>query len=265
MEFDPVKGVDWESSINEESIIFSKDDISEMIEVAVKTAMTAFQELLMSKMNEKICSVSSMVTHVEDQIRCVEVKLGALESENAILKNNISDMQHKLENAEDMVIKAWHHANATEQYTRKNNIRINGLQLDRNSPCAEQVAMWMSSRLRVQTTVADIEAAHVLPQSPAERASGKPPTIIVKFVRRDLRDRVVKARSALRGTRFVINDDVTKLNYKLLQRVRNQHPELSAWYYNGKCFIKRGNTVKKIQPFDNIDDVFSSLNESTQL
>lgn len=67
---------------------------------------------------------------------------------------------------------------------------------------------------------------------------------------------VMKSRRSLKGTKFVISDDLTVENYKLMNRLKNQHPECEHWFANVKVFVKKHNRVQVMQPHDNINEIF---------
>ena len=253
---------DWETSLDDESFIFSKEELKEIIKSSISSAMITFEKLMIQKVNDKIESLASHVISIENRVTDLELKRGEAIYADGGPVDSITRLEKRLQNVEGMVVEAWHHANDVEQHGRKSNIRIRGLQLDKTAPCAHQVAGWVTTRLNVPMSASDIDVAHVLPQSASERELNIPPTIIVRFFRREIKDKVVKARTRLKGTKFVILEDITRLNYKLLQRMRNQHSDMQAWYYNGKCFAKYGNVIHKIQPFDDIQKIFPEYGKS---
>ena len=83
----------------------------------------------------------------------------------------------------------------------------------------------------------EIDVAHRLGPYDNSPEDPKPRAIIIRFVRRVVRDHVIKNRKKLAGTRMSIQDDLTKQNLQLLNRVK-QHPIVSsAWAQDGRIMI----------------------------
>ena len=114
----------------------------------------------------------------------------------------------------------------------------------------------------------DIEAAHIVNarsdgstshSTAASVAVKTEPIILVKFRCRQLRDSVVRQRRLLKGTGMTIVEDLTSLNVKTLNRVRNSDLVATSWTWNGRIFalLKSGKKVivKPFQPLQDCDAV----------
>ena len=87
------------------------------------------------------------------------------------------------------------------------------------------------------------------------------PSIIVRFYRRTIRNDIIRARRALKGSAVSIREDLTRLNQALLNRAMN-HPRVDrAWTWNGKINVvgHNGNRVT-LTPFCDIDSVLDIAN-----
>jgi hypothetical protein len=145
--------------------------------------------------------------------------------------------------------------NDLEQYSRRSHLRIRGLHIQRNESCKTAVARFCTTKLGVTICEDDLDAAHPLPTRSSTLLTSSqqshynmlnqentniknriqdPAPIIVRFHRRDQRDSVIKARSALKGTRITVTEDLTAENQKLLQRLQKATTISSAWSWNGK-------------------------------
>ena len=93
-----------------------------------------------------------------------------------------------------------------------------------------------SSRLPIQITENDIDISHRL--GPFESDRKRP--IVVKFVRRHVKNAIMKNSKLLKGTVIYINEDLTKLNRKVLTAIRKKSMDTveKAWSFNGKLFWK---------------------------
>ena len=110
-------------------------------------------------------------------------------------------------------------ANNVEQYGRRNNIRIRGLAIDEVTDCQASVVTFLNNKLNMNIIADDIKTAHILPTRPANtestqssaentpRQRGRPPVVIVRFRKRDLRDNILQKRRQLKNTRFAIVEE----------------------------------------------------------
>ena len=116
-----------------------------------------------------------------------------------------------------------------EQYTRKENIPIHGLpETGGNEDTADEVVK-LARKAGVTITKNDISVAHRLP---GNRSSGKPRSIIAKFVRRIIKTDFMRKKSNLRsdsGPRVFVTGDLTKMRAKLLYELK-QDDEIDRAY-----------------------------------
>lgn len=156
-------------------------------------------------------------------------------------------------------------ANDVEQYGRRNNIQIRGLAIDEVTDCRASVVTFLNNKLNMNIIADDIETAHILPTRPANteptqpsaentpRQRGRPPVVIVRFSKRELRDNILQKRRQLKNTRFAIVEDLTALNSKTLNRVRNDPDVAAAWTWNGKITVLTNSGNKQIvKPFQSL-------------
>ena len=135
--------------------------------------------------------------------------------------------------------------NNLEQYTRRNSIRIYGLDdPDRKEPyhvTEKKVTKVLNSALGMHITSQDIVIAHRLGRF---NESGNRP-VICKFVFRTRKIQAITLRRKLKGTAIVIREDLTSKNVKLLQSVSALDQVKSAWSVEGRILteLHNGNIV----------------------
>jgi hypothetical protein len=126
-------------------------------------------------------------------------------------------------------------ANDSEQYSRRNNIRIKGLSVQPHRDYRQVVVDFCRNKLQMPDFHnGDIEAAHKVSGRPCSSfdeattigmsstaAPKTKPIILVRFRRREIRDSVIRQRRKLKGTGLSIVEDLTTLNVKTLNRIRN--------------------------------------------
>ena len=147
-------------------------------------------------------------------------------------------------------------SNDNEQYSRRNNLRIYGIKPDKD--CRSQVVEFIKKVLRIgEIEENDIEAAHSAFSTTQQTATAsRRPVILVRFRRRDHRDQVIRARRNLKGTKYAVSEDLTVLNIKTMNRLKNSEHVKDVWSWNGKIFAIL-NSGKKVvvRPFQPLEQL----------
>lgn len=182
------------------------------------------QESFSSQVTELVNSI------VQGVLAGLQTKVGALESENAVLKNRVDKLEAALE--------------STEQYSRRNCLKISGVPENIEKSTDEYVCD-LAQAIDVDVRIEDIDRSHRLgrPSSAAD-PRGKPRDIIVKFVSYRARAKFYKARvlTKSKGYRGVfINEHLTRsrgsLLYEARRRVKSRQLK-SAWSMDGTIMVK---------------------------
>ena len=248
--------------------------VHKAVEAAIQVVRTEFAKLFddilqrIRRCEERLNALEPVCSSV-DLLR-LEERLVALENSRPSSGNELkqiagamnSDLESiRRESRDALVI-----ANDNEQYSRRNNIRIKGLSVQPHGDCRQVVVDFCRNKLQMPDfDNGDIEAAHTVsgrPGSSSDEAattgmtstatSKTEPIILVRFRRRETRDAVVRQRRKLKGTGLSIVEDLTTLNVKTLNRIRNSELVASTWTWNGRIFaqLKSGKrvTVKPFQP-----------------
>jgi hypothetical protein len=218
----------------------------------------ALDQLKTDLMKEVNSLIDSKLEHVQSQIHDLSV-------ENTSLKESVKSLAQKLDRQNFHTITALNKTkqmeikvNDLEQYGRKSNVRIFGLPDGKKDETvqetAEEVVRLLSSQLKMDVNVDDIDIAHRL----GRFETGKPRAVIVKFMRRCHRMEAIYKRRALKGTRVVIREDLTPLNQKLLREVSTTENVDNAWTRDGQVFAMHSLTrnIIKVTHFDDIATKF---------
>lgn len=189
---------------------------------------------------------------VNHRIELLEGRLFEKDQENEKLKREITVLNKKIADEKeeknklvDQIQKvneaAEERINDQEQYGRRNNLRINGIEEEEADETADITTRKIVNKLngRIQDLnleISDIDIAHRLGQK--RRGSCRP--IIVKFLSRLKRDRVIRNRKLFKGTNIYINEDLTRLNQLVLACVRKKMPDEvdKVWSRNGRIYYK---------------------------
>ena len=94
------------------------------------------------------------------------------------------------------------------KYSRKTCIRIKGLKIPQNTDTTDAVLSTFKENLNITLTKHDIEPAHPLPNSRAD----KPAPIIVRLVRISDKENIIYKRRKLKDSGITIFEDMTRKN-----------------------------------------------------
>jgi len=183
---------------------------------------------------------NDIILALREEIKSLKCLFESVKNENALLKTQqlqitaqISDL--KIEN--NRLQQQVEHSNAVfnkhEQYSRRNSVRIFGIreeQNESNERCQSKVTNMLKQELGIIITPHDIDTIH----RTGRFRNDQPRAIILKFVRRNLKENVLREKRNLKGTGVVVVEDLTRQNLKLLKDVRDHPSVQSAWTSNGK-------------------------------
>lgn len=189
-------------------------------------------ELLSEKIDENTKSVNENNKSVEKYLKIID----DLVSKNKALERKLSEAEQKIE---DM-----------EQYSRLNALEIHGIPEDRNEDVIEVVKN-VGKALDMNIDASMIDACHRL--GTKRGADGRPPGIIVKFVRRLDKDELLRRRrvKSTLSTRHMnlamdqpvyINESLSPARRRLFAEARQfkrQNDFKFLWVRGGKIFLRR--------------------------
>ncbi|KAH9367553.1 hypothetical protein HPB48_001645 [Haemaphysalis longicornis] len=134
--------------------------------------------------------------------------------------------------------------NDAEQYSRRKNIEVHGVPI-KDEENLMDVLTEIAGKLQLSTpTVETVSTAHRL-----KAKEGKIPPIIVRFRKRDDRDKWCAKRTTLREEGIFINENLTQYTKQLLWATKTKAREKNykfAWTRNGKVLVKEKEGAPKI-------------------
>lgn len=225
------------------------------IESVFKRMFESSMESIVSRIKEDVYkSVSHRIDIVEGEIHTLNNEKDKLVNEAKVTKGQIEDKNREIKELHDKIDKARHQymqkTNDLEQYTRKNSIRISGpgIPIEENKENAAETTTTavkiLNTKMGMNITDKDIDIAHRIGLMRREKPRG----IIVKFTSRlskiaSLKDK----RTKLKGTGIFVQEDLTQLNARLLNAVRNNTETEAGWSFEGQIYVKHkanGNVEK---------------------
>jgi exosome complex exonuclease DIS3/RRP44 len=197
---------------------------------------------LKSSQTEVSKKLDSLKTVIDNQAQLIT----KLSNENISSKSQIRGFKTKIEILENEI-------DSLEQYSRRNSIRISGINEIEFENIYEVVIDLLNNKIGLDEDIelADIDRAHRVGSS---RTKNRP--ILVKFMSYQTRQLVFRARRKLRDDpeleplNIYINEDLTRLRDELLfkaRQLRNRGMVSECWTYDGRVLIKtRQGKVKPV-------------------
>ena len=150
--------------------------------------------------------------------------------------------------------------NDLEQYGRRNSLRFSQLRVNYKLPEIElmsEVADQINEHMLTtgpKITTQDIERCHPVGKSNS-------PQILVKFRSYQTKHLVYSAKSRLKNTPIYVSEDLTRLNYSVIQKLqplKKSGKIHSYWTTNGRVLAKRYETSRPTHVYHN-DEVEERL------
>jgi len=161
---------------------------------------------------------------------------------------------------------------ALEQYIRRPCLIIKGLKETPKEDLLSAVPSLFANKLGINISSKDLVAVHRLPNhrkdnktsNSSERQPSSPAAVIVKFLYMRDRDNVFFNKKKLKGTDFIISENLTQKRSALLKSVCDL--SFTSWTYNGDIFVLDKNNkrrkVKNIQDLERYGQNFQKRNQN---
>ena len=178
------------------------------------------------------------------------------------VRAEVDYLKTKIDTLENSLIAASIRSDDIDQYSRRDNLKIAGLIVEKNVSYADAIIEF-GSQLGVHIVHTDISIAHKLP------TKSKLSSTLVRFNRRSVRNDLYLARKKIKDTlnyKIYINEDLTHRRSNLLHSLKRDELTKSAWSYNGFicCTLKDNDdvilTIKS--PYDLIKHYKYDINKS---
>lgn len=191
--------------------------------------------------------------------------VSSLREEVSALKSALADRDAVIAELRAEVQEIQQATDDNEQHDRRHSLRISGIG-DQEDTTAAMVSL-ANNVLNVQPPLVakDISVSHRL-RKPRRAKPDEPAPVIVRFVSRSDRDRVIRQRRHLiaynegRDIKTYINEDLTIKRAKLFAIARTLYKDQiikQAWTYNGKIkFTTLNGEVKSATTLNDLKQLF---------
>lgn len=200
-----------------------KKELSSLIKDEIVKAMICdeMKNAISSQVKDLIQNeLASIIKPLEEELVSVKIENASLRKDLTGMKNHIKSLSLQ--------------ANANEQYSRKYNIRIAGIEEIDGEDCYKAASIFFETELGVTVNDSEIDRVHRL-----GKRGLAPRQMIVKFKGYRAKEAVIKNRRKLKGRKGIyVNEDLTIYNLDLYRKARLADHIVSTWSSDGKIFVK---------------------------
>jgi hypothetical protein len=223
----------------------------------------------MSEIRGKLAEVMKFIDMANEKYESVmqkfvihEAQHKDLISENKVLKSSIREMEAKLINISDS-------CNDLEQYSRRDCLEIQGIPQSKDED-TNDIVKKVGDLMGIEVDEDDISISHRLSMSNKYKGKRFNLPIIVKFVRREMKEKFYRSRKSLKRfntkdlelgyeetDNIYINESLTvrnKLLFKEALKVKKDLQYKFIWTSNGIIYLRKS-TENNIIQIRNKDDI----------
>jgi hypothetical protein len=215
--------------------------LTRLITESFNTTITKLVSAIDEKTNVKIDVQASEIYALSNKVSSLEKRIDDVTNINTDLLMKLTSLtqeNQRLAQAMDNL----------EQHSRADSLLIHGLPLP-SSGATEDLYSLVPSTLNnliptVHLTSEMISVVHRLPAQSATNQSSavsRPPPVVVRFARRQVRATLMSNRKLLKGKNLVLSDHLTPARASLLKRASalvTANKILAAWSQDGKILVK---------------------------
>ena len=204
-----------------------------LLEAQERTLRSAM-DIVVKQMQERIQLVEGTVTDLIKSLEFSQAELKDLKDEAKKLRTSSNEQQTIIERLQSKVQALEQRVNYQEDYNRRNNLRITGLQEQPRGETWEQTAANVSKLLqdKLQLPSVNLERAHRV----GHGASPHPRPVIVRFEKFSEREATMRNAKKLKGTGIFVNEDLCPASMEIK---KNQLPLMKQARNDGKIAFFR--------------------------
>lgn len=204
-----------------------------LLEVQQKAYKDA-TELLMTTVTSRLQQLENRNQELLRSLEFTQSEVDLIKNENTKLKEDLSNLKIELikkTDTEEKINKINDRLDYQEDYSRRNNLRFDGLEERPNESWEEtQEKVQRLLREKMNLGQVELERAHRV-GSRSDAGTTRPRTIVARFARFADRQQAIKKSSMLKNTQVYINEDLCESS---VQARKAQIPEMKKARAEGK-------------------------------
>ena len=233
-------------------------ETNDAVKAAIESITSRFEHL-----ERKIISTIEMrFDRFESRLFSIERRVDQVQEEITGLRTECEEKSQLVSHLSQRVDELYTLLDDREQYSRRDNIRIVGLDEKKNETieeCAALVQDFFQQELKIEDKI-DISIAHRL----GKPRDGQSRPIICRLVKRSHKSTIMRGRKELREkkSKIYISEDLTHTNQRLLRDLKQDQRVARAWTYNCAVNIEGHNGqrlygVRSVAQVNNLLDRFN--------
>ena len=181
----------------------------------------------------------------------LDSKVFDLQQKTDKCQKEVCDVKEFIESNDVLCHQMQTHINELEQYSRRNSIRIFGIEKQTNEKLTETICKFSKQKLNIDLQPHFIDRCHPVGNYQNRNA------VLVKFVSHKHKQDTIKARRALKGSGIIIAEDLTRTNYELLRKTQKHPKILNCWTTDGKVttIVKSSDNKEKKMFINSLQDL----------
>lgn len=130
--------------------------------------------------------------------------------------------------------------NIIDQQQRRKNIRLIGLEEEKDEDLFTSVRETLSKKLELEQSDIQVDCCYRIKNNSKRNDPNSPGPVVVHFSTVRSRDIVFCNKRKLKGSRLTIAEDLSRHNYNLLKKCMSTVGKHNAWSINGRVYAKIG-------------------------
>ena len=217
----------------------STNEIKQLLEIQ-QNAYKEATSMLFSSLNERIEAQNKLIYDLRLSLEYSQKELQETKSELRICKSDLKIINENLNANVDRMNKLEENATKLEDFSRRNNIRIEGV-IENQSENWEQTQEKVNKIIKDKLAIDNlkVEYAHRLSRPQSASVNG-PRTIIARLCHDTDRNKIMKSSWKLKNSGIYMNEDLSDASSK---KRKEQIPELKSALAAGKIAFFSGSKL----------------------
>jgi len=220
--------------------------VSEILEKLVESAIDTIKRETRNMIDEKFAKQESILFDFGQKLDKCHVSLEKIAKQTEEALSNMKQSIQKLERTCEDVYSRFDRTDTIteelEMYTRRNSIRIFGLEEDVATKdnngifvyedSVKKAISFFKDKLEVDINVSQIDRVHRIGKQTRDPRFMR--QLIVKFVSHLDKERVIRNRKKLKGTKISVSEDLTNGRAQFLKFLHKHNSVTASWSNDGR-------------------------------
>ncbi|KAG5866749.1 hypothetical protein JTB14_006638 [Gonioctena quinquepunctata] len=199
----------------------------------------------------KLCTSESFITELTN---CIFEKIrGDIEKELETLQKKTTELEKVVQKQDDTIKLMAKQNERFEKWIRRNNIIVYGLEEMNDESIKDRILQIFNTKMNLTIKNSDVGSCYRLGKPNAKKSR----PVLVNFFNGYTRQIIFSNKKYLKGTKYVIKEDLTKEQSTLFKMaIQKAGKDGKVWTSSGTVFLKLAdNNITKIISIDDLAEV----------